>query len=124
MVSFCFSFSGEFWPIHRYEVMIRFRRNERTQRRTKIGRRSDNFWRCLSFTDSQSANLLQRETESFLVFFDNQEKELFLIDNTNTNTDTNTKRPLMKEQIVDCGEETQQTDVEIESSQKNIKEKY
>ena len=42
----------------------------------------------------------------------------------NTNTDTNTKRPLMKEQIVDCGEETQQTDVETESSQKNIKEKY
>ena len=48
-------------------------------------------------------------------FFENQEKELFLIDNTNTNTntntDTNTKRLLMKEQIVDCGEETQQTDV-------------
>ena len=60
------------------------------------------------------------------MFFDNQEKELFLIDNTNT------KRPLMKEQIVDCGEETQQTDVgysrtktkaEIESSHKNRKEK-
>ena len=55
-----------------------------------------------------------------------------MIDNTNTNTDTNTKRPLMKEQIVDCGEETQQTDVgysrmktkgETESSQKNKKEK-
>ena len=55
-----------------------------------------------------------------------------MIDNTNTNTDTNTKRPLMKEQIVDCGEETQQTDVgysrtktkvETESSQKNRKEK-
>ena len=43
MVSFCFSFSGEFWPIHRYEVMIRSRRNERTRRTTKIGRRSDNF---------------------------------------------------------------------------------
>ena len=51
-----------------------------------------------------------------------------MIDNTNTNT----KRPLMKEQIVDCGEETQQTDVgysrmktkgETESSQKNKKEK-
>ena len=55
-----------------------------------------------------------------------------MIDNTNTNTDTNTKRPLMKEQIVDCGEETQQTNVgysrtktkvETESSQKNRKEK-
>jgi len=53
-----------------------------------------------------------------------------LIDNTNT--DTNTKRPLMKEQIVDCGEETQQADVgysrtktkvETESSQKKRKEK-
>ena len=43
MVSFCFSFSGEFWPIHRYEVMIRSRRNERTRRRIRIGRRSDNF---------------------------------------------------------------------------------
>ena len=42
-VSFCFSFSGEFWPIHRFEVMIRSRRNERTRRRTKIRRRSDNF---------------------------------------------------------------------------------
>ena len=50
----------------------------------------------------------------------------------NTNTDTNTKRPLMKEQIVDCEEETQQTDVgysrtktkvETKSSQKNKKEK-
>ena len=36
-----------------------------------------------------------------------------MIDNTKTNTDINTKRPLMKEQIVDCGEETQQTNVEI-----------
>ena len=43
MVSFCFSFSGEFWPIHRYEVMIRSRRNERARRRIRIGRRSDNF---------------------------------------------------------------------------------
>ena len=51
-----------------------------------------------------------------------------MIDNTNTNTN----RPLMKEQIVDCGEETQQVDVgysrtktkvETESSQKNRKEK-
>ena len=42
-VSFCFSFSGEFWPIHRYEVMIRSRRNERARRRIKFGRRSDNF---------------------------------------------------------------------------------
>ena len=42
-VSFCFSFSGEFWSIHRYEFMIRSRRNGRTWRRTKIGRRSDNF---------------------------------------------------------------------------------
>ena len=49
-----------------------------------------------------------------------------MIDNTNTNT--NTKRPLMKEQIVDCGEETRETEVgysktktkvETESSQKN-----
>ena len=30
-----------------------------------------------------------------------------MIDNTNTNTNG----PLMKEQIVDCGEETQQADV-------------
>ncbi|KAF3973931.1 hypothetical protein CMV_002697 [Castanea mollissima] len=46
--------------------------------------------------------------------------------------DTSTKRPLMKEQIVDCGEETQQTDggysrmktkIETKSSQKNRKEK-
>ena len=37
----------------------------------------------------------------FFFFFENQEKELFLVDNTNT------KRLLMKEQIVDCGEETQ-----------------
>ena len=53
-----------------------------------------------------------------------------MIDNTNINT--NTKRPLMKEQIVDCGEETQQTNlgysktktkVDTESSQKNKKEK-
>ena len=29
MVSFCFSFSDEFWPIHRYEVMIRSRKNEK-----------------------------------------------------------------------------------------------
>ena len=52
--------------------------------------------------------------------------------NTNTNTDTNTKRPLIKEQIVDCGEETQQADVgdfrtktkvETKSSQNNRKEK-
>ena len=43
MVSFCFSFSGEYWPIHRYEVMIRSRRNERARRRIKIGRRHDNF---------------------------------------------------------------------------------
>ena len=63
---------------------------------------------------------------AFFFFLDNQEKELFLIDNTNT------KRPLMKEQIVDCGEETQQTDVgysrtqtkvKTESSQKNRKER-
>ena len=33
-------------------------------------------------------------------FFENQEKELFLVDNTNS------KRQLRKEQIVDCGEET------------------
>ena len=70
----------------------------------------------MSFTDSQSSNLQQRGTESFFVFFDNQEKELFLIDNTKTNTDINTKRPLMKDQIVDCGEETQQTNVETENS--------
>ena len=53
-----------------------------------------------------------------------------MIDNTNTNTNTN--RPLMKEQIVDCGEETQQVDVgyswtktkvETEGSQINRKEK-
>ena len=42
-VSFYFSFSGEFWPIHRYEIMIRSRKNERARRRIKIGRRSDNF---------------------------------------------------------------------------------
>ena len=61
-----------------------------------------------------------------------------MIDNTNTNT----KRPLMKEQIVDCGEETEKivdcgeetqqidvgysrtkTKVETESAQKNKKEK-
>ena len=51
-----------------------------------------------------------------------------MIDNTNTNTN----RPLMKEQIVDCGEETQQADVgysgtrtkvETESSQKHRNEK-
>ena len=42
-VSFCFSFFGEFWPIHRHEVMIISRRNERTWGRTKIGRRSYNF---------------------------------------------------------------------------------
>ena len=42
----------------------------------------------------------------------------------NTDTDINTKRPLMKEQIVDCGEETQQTNVEIENSQKDRKEKF
>ena len=47
-----------------------------------------------------------------------------MIDNTKTNTDINTKRPLMKEQIVDCGEETQQTNVEIENSQKDRKEKF
>ena len=35
--------------------------------------------------------------------------ELFFVDNTNTNT--NTKRLLMKEQIVDCEEETQPTDL-------------
>ena len=29
MVSFCFSFSSEFWPIHWYEVMIRSRRDEK-----------------------------------------------------------------------------------------------
>ena len=29
MVSFCLSFSDEFWPIHRYEVMIRSRKNEK-----------------------------------------------------------------------------------------------
>ena len=67
---------------------------------------------------------------AFFFFLDNQEKELFLIDNTNT--DTHTKKPLMKKQIVDCGEETQQTDVgysrtktkvETEGSQKNKKEK-
>ncbi|KAM4093279.1 hypothetical protein ACB094_06G103300 [Castanea mollissima] len=58
------------------------------------------------------------------------QKELFLI--INTNTDTSIKRPLMKEQIVDCGEETQQTDVgysrmktkiETKNSQKNRKKK-
>ena len=43
MISFCFNFSDEFWPIHWYEIMIRSRRNERTRKRTKIGRRSDNF---------------------------------------------------------------------------------
>ena len=42
-VSFCFSFSDEFWSIHWYEVMIRSRRNERPRRRTKIRRKSDNF---------------------------------------------------------------------------------
>ena len=42
-ISFCFSFSCEFWPIHWYEIMIRSRRNERAWRRIKIGRRSDNF---------------------------------------------------------------------------------
>ena len=43
MISFCFSFFCEFWPIHWYEIMIRSRRNERAWRRIKIGRRSDNF---------------------------------------------------------------------------------
>ena len=42
-VSLFFSFSDEFWPIHWYEVMIISRRNERIQRKTKIGRRYDNF---------------------------------------------------------------------------------
>ena len=43
--------------------------------------------------------------EFFFIFFDNQEKELFLADNTNINT--NTERLLMKEQIVDSEEKTQ-----------------
>ena len=60
----------------------------------------------------------------FVFCFFGKVEELFLIDNTN--------RPLMKEQIVDCGEETQKTDVgysrtktkvETEGSQKNKKEK-
>ena len=49
----------------------------------------------------------------FFFFFENQEKELFLVDNTNKNTNTNTKRLLMKEQIVDCGEEMQPTDLGV-----------
>ena len=53
-------------------------------------------------------------------------------DNIDTNTNTNIKRPLIKEEIVDYGEKTQQTDVgysrtktkvETKSSQKNKKEK-
>ena len=53
-------------------------------------------------------------------------------DNIDTNTNTNIKRPLIKEEIVDYGEKTQQTDVgysrtktkvETEGSQKNKKEK-
>ena len=39
-------------------------------------------------------------TTNGIFFFENQEKELFLVDNTNS------KRQLRKEQIVDCGEET------------------
>ena len=42
-VSLFFSFSDEFWPIHWYEVMIISRRNERIQRKTKIGWSYDNF---------------------------------------------------------------------------------
>ena len=42
-------------------------------------------------------SVVEKDRELFFSF-DNQENELFLIDKTNT------KRPLMKEQIVDCGE--------------------
>ena len=75
----------------------------------------------------------ERDRELFLFFFFYyQEKELFLSDNIDTNTNTNIKRPLIKEEIVDYGEKTQQTDVgysrtktkvETKSSQKNKKEK-
>ena len=51
--------------------------------------------------------------------FENQEKELFLVDNTNTNT----KRLLMKEQIEDCGEETQPTDLGVAAT-RNGKKKF
>ena len=44
MVSFCFSFSGEFWPTHRYEVMIRSRRNEKEMKEHEEEQRSQGFF--------------------------------------------------------------------------------
>ena len=41
MVSFCFSFSSEFWPIHWYEVMIRSRRNEKEMKEHEEEQRSE-----------------------------------------------------------------------------------
>ena len=56
---------------------------------------------CGEETQPTDLGVAATRNGKFFVFFENQEKELFLVDNTNT------KRLLMKEQIVDCGEETQ-----------------
>ena len=66
-VSFCFSFSSEFWLIHWYEVMIKSRRNERTQRRTKIGRRSNNFryW-TKGFVRKKKKRTREEDEDNFL----------------------------------------------------------
>ena len=109
--------------------MIRSRRNEKEIKEHEEEQRSEGDLIIFGGAYASLIHNLQicsRERQSFFFSFDNQENELFLIDNTNT------KRPLMKEQIVDCGEETQKTDVgysrtktkvETEGSQKNKKEK-
>jgi len=43
MVSFCFSFSNEFWPTHWYEVMIRSSRDEKEMKEHEEEQRSEGF---------------------------------------------------------------------------------
>ena len=74
-VSFCFSFFGEFWPIYWYEVMIRSRRDERTRRKTKIGRRSDNFRSWTKGFLRKNKRTSEEEEDKFLKKEKKKEKE-------------------------------------------------